>query len=94
MDIQNEILLTNGRFLLITVVDKLQHPNEQNGLDKYVKVINISTGEICSKKLYINTKGLHFKHTGSPPNYLKDFTQEAVYVPFQVIFKERGDNTL
>lgn len=67
-------------------VDHEQHPNQQAGLDRYVHVINFETGERCFKKLYSNSRGLHFKHTGYSPMYLTDFTQSATVIPFQVIF--------
>jgi len=67
-------------------VDHKQHQNEQKGLDLYVNVVNFYTGEWCFKKLYENTKGLHFKHTGYGSMYLKNFTQEVKVYPFQVIF--------
>jgi len=63
-----------------------QHPNQKKGLDLYVSVINFTTGEKCWKKLYLNKTGLHFKHTGFSPMYLKDFTATCTVVPFQVIF--------
>lgn len=62
-----------------------QHSNQQKGLDLYITVLNIDTGETCFKKLYENTKGLYFKHTGYSPMYLKSFTKERVYVPYQVL---------
>ncbi len=62
-----------------------QHPNQQRGLDVYVRVVNFDTGEWCFKKLYENRRGLHFKHTGYSPMYLADFTASGVVVPFQVI---------
>jgi hypothetical protein len=61
-----------------------QHPNQRAGLDLYVGVVNFDTGEMCFKKLYQNTRGLHFKHTGYSPMYLDDFTAEGEVVPFQV----------
>lgn len=61
-----------------------QHPNQQAGLDLYVRVINFDTGETCFKKLYENKRGLHFKHTGYSPMYLDDFTDDATVIPFQV----------
>jgi hypothetical protein len=64
-----------------------QHPNQQCGLDVYVKVINFETGEWCQKKLYKNDKGLHFKHTGYSPMYIDDFIEKASVVPFQVFLK-------
>lgn len=63
-----------------------QHPNQQGGLDLYVTVLNMATGERCFKKLYKNTKGLHFKHTGFSTMYLEDFTEEATVVEHQVLF--------
>lgn len=68
-------------------VEHKQHPNQKGGLDLYISVLNISTGEVCFKKLYKNTKGLHFKHTGYSPMYLKEFTREVHYVPYQVIIE-------
>lgn len=64
-----------------------QHCNQQRGLDIYVKVINLDTGEECHKKLYQNSKGLHFKHTGYSPTYLSNMTGDAVVYPFQVMLK-------
>lgn len=68
--------------------DKKQHINQQCGLDKYVTVINLETGERCCKKLYENTKGLHFKHTGYSPMYLSDFTTPITVYPFQYVISE------
>lgn len=65
-----------------------QHQNQQKGLDLYVRVINLDTGERCFKKLYQNTKGLHFKHTGYPPTYLDALTEDAKFVPWQVLFSD------
>lgn len=65
-----------------------QHTNQQNGLDLYVTVINLDTGEHCFKKLYSNTRGLHFKHTGYSPMYLEDFTEDAIVYPFQFVRKK------
>lgn len=65
-----------------------QHPNQRKGLDLYVKVVNFDTGEWCFKKLYENSRGLHFKHTRYSPMYLSDFTSIANVVPFQVIYLE------
>lgn len=68
-----------------------QHPNQQAGLDLYVRVINFDTGEECHKKLYDNKLGLHFKHTGYSPMYLKDFSHSGEVVPFQVFLPVRAD---
>lgn len=62
-----------------------QHPNQQGGLDLYVSVINLETGEECFKKLYRNNKGLHFKHSGYSSTYLKDMSAWATVYPFQVV---------
>lgn len=62
-----------------------QHPNQQKGLNHYVSVVNLDTGERCFKKLYANGRGLHFKHTGYSPMYLSDFTENAVVFPFQFV---------
>lgn len=64
-----------------------QHPNQQGGLDLYITVINFDTGETCFKKLYENSKGLYFKHTGYSPMYLADFTAKAKVYPLQVVFQ-------
>ena len=69
-----------------------QHPNQRKGLDIYVNVINFDTGEHCFKKLYENSKGLHFKHTGYASMYLADFTATARVIPFQVIFSDTENN--
>lgn len=71
-------------------VHHAQHPNQQGGLDLYVNVVNFDTGEHCFKKLYENTRGLHFKHTGYSPMYLTDFTAVATVVPFQVLFSDQA----
>lgn len=68
--------------------DKKQHQNEQRGLDKYVRVVNFQTGEWCEKKLYLNNKGLHFKHTGYQPMYLERFTSPATVYLFHVEFDD------
>ncbi|HEY0623169.1 hypothetical protein [Sphingomonas sp.] len=68
-------------------VSHKQHPNQRAGLDLYVHVINLDTGERCFKKLYQAKRGLHFKHTGYSPMYLADFTGTALVIPFQVICK-------
>lgn len=65
-----------------------QHPNQQRGLDLYVRVVNFDTGEVCYKKLYENKLGLHFKHTGYTPIYLQDLTDTLEVVPFQIVDKE------
>lgn len=64
-------------------VEHKQHPNQQSGLDQYVHVINLQTGEPCFKKLYENKTGLHFKHTGYSSMYLKNFTETGSVIPFQ-----------
>lgn len=62
-----------------------QHPNQQKGLDLYVRVTHFETGERCFKKLYENKTGIYFKHTGYSPMYIRNFTAEATVVPFQVL---------
>jgi hypothetical protein len=69
-------------------VEHKQHQNQQKGLDLYVRVINLETGENCFKKLYENKTGLHFKHTGYSPMYLKDFTKSGTVYPFQYYVEE------
>lgn len=71
-----------------------QHPNQQSGLDLYVRVINFDSGELCFKKLYENAKGLHFKHAGYSPMYLADFVADGFYVPFQVFAPGRASPLL
>lgn len=72
--------------------DHKQHINQQCGLDRYVRVLNLRTGEECHKKLYENTKGLHFKHTGYPPMYLHEMTRTLTFVPFQYRFEVGADD--
>lgn len=43
-----------------------------------------SIGHILHTK---NSKGLHFKHTGYPAQYLSDFTQTITYIPYQIIIE-------
>jgi len=77
-------LRSNGCFSIFhEPYEKKQHPNQQCGLDWYVDIIDHSTGRINSVKLYMNTKGLHFKKDGTW--YLDDFTQTFTYIPFQMI---------
>lgn len=60
-----------------------QHPNQQAGLDMYVCVLNLGTGEHCHKKLYSHPKrGLHFKHTGLPVSFLSEMDKVITYVEF------------
>lgn len=84
MNIKQQALKSNGSFSLVKgPYEKKQHPNQQNGLDLYVDVIDECTGNLNTVKLYENKKGLHFKKDGS--HYLSDFTQDVVHVPFQII---------
>lgn len=77
-------LKSNGLFSIIKkTYNKKQHPNEQCGMDKYVDVLDHSTGRVNAVKLYKNKKGLHFKKQGSW--YLDGFTQNYLYVPYQII---------
>lgn len=94
MEIEQHKLKSNGFFGIVEEPhEHKQHSNQQGGLDLYVTLINFSTGEQCHKKLYQNTKGLHFKHSGgywnkqpaSGTHYLDSFTEEVLYVPFQII---------
>ena len=88
MKIESYNLKSNGWFsILIPPYDKKQHPNQQQGLDKYVDVVNHHTSNINSVKLYENTKGLHFKADGGT-HYLDEFNKDIVYVPFQILDKE------
>lgn len=83
MEIKQYKVKTNGDFaLLVEPYAKKQHPNQQNGLDKYVDVLDLGTGLVNSVKLYENSKGLHFKKGGT--HYLSSFTRECVVVPYQV----------
>ena len=85
--IKQEWLKSNGSFGLIKEpYAKKQHPNQQEGLDQYVDVVDFCTGQINSVKLYENTKGLHFKKNGS--HYLDGFDSKVLYVPFQIIKPE------
>ena len=84
-EIQTQQLKSNGWFSLVKPpYHKVQHLNQQNGLDIYVDVLNHYTGRINSVKLYENKSGLHFKADGST-HYLEEFTDDVVYVPFQII---------
>ena len=60
---------------------KKQHPNQQCGIDEYVDVIDLGTGNLNVVKLYENTKGKHFKKEGT--HYIKDFTIDIEIIPFQ-----------
>jgi len=86
-DIKQIEVKSNGWFgILEEPKPHKQHPNQQNGLDLYIKVINFDTGEVCFKKLYTNKKGLHFMHRGTPSaHYLDDFDGINLYVPFQIM---------
>lgn len=82
--IKGQILPATEYFALIEGPhEHKQHQNQQGGLDLYVRVLNIDTGEVCHKKLYRNSKGLHFKHTGYPPTYLDQMHGEILHVPYQ-----------
>lgn len=86
MEIEQYRLKSNGSFSIIKdVYDKVQHPNQQNGLNKYIDVLDHSTGNVNSVKLYDNGMSgeLHFMKKGRS-YYLKDFTLVSVYVPFQI----------
>lgn len=85
MKIEQYKLKSNGYFSLVNEqpFPKKQHPNQQDGLDLYVNVVDHNTGQINSVKLYENTRGLYFKKSGNW--YLKDFTSTVTYVPFQII---------
>ena len=84
MEYEHFRVKSNGQFgILDKPFDHKQHPNQQGGLDKYIRVINFDSGEECLNKLYENTKGLHFKQRGT--HYLSEFTKEAIYIPFQII---------
>lgn len=83
------IVKSNGNFSIIKdAYEKTQHPNQQAGLNLYVDVLDHSTGQINSVKLYENSKGLFFKKGST--NYLLDFDKVAVYIPFQVLVTERN----
>lgn len=84
MTIKQFELKSNGSFgLILGPFAYKQHPNQQEGLDQYVQVVNFSTGAICTNKLYENSKGLHFKQSGT--HYLDSFVDRVIYVPFQII---------
>jgi hypothetical protein len=82
-EITRRKLKSNGEFSIVRdAYDKKQHPNQQGGLDKYIDVLDHSTGNINSVKLYVNTKGLHFKKNGI--HYIEDFVFVSLYVPYQI----------
>ena len=94
MTIETHTVKGNGFFgVLEDPKSHKQHPNQQNGLDLYIKLINFESGEVCLKKLYQNKKGLHFKHSVSHwssqdtkgVHYLSEFTKDFLYVPFQIM---------
>jgi len=78
-------LKSNGKFSIFRdVYSKKQHPNQQNGTDEYVDVVNHSTGNINSLKIYLNAKGeKYFKKNGS--HKIDDFNEVIKYIPFQII---------
>ena len=93
---------SNGFFGLIKEpFEHKQHPNQQNGLDLYVEVVNFHSGEHCLKKLYENTKGLHFKHSAnstwnpqkqSGTHYITSFDEWVTYIPFQIIKETQNED--
>ncbi len=86
--IEFHIIKSNDDFGIVDdPVDHQQHPNQQEGLDRYIKVVNFQTGVVCFKKLYQNTKGLYFKHTGYSPMYLNEFSKKVKWVPFQILYE-------
>lgn len=86
MQIQQHRLKSNGSFSIIREpYNKSQHPNQQNGLDLYVDVLDHGTGNINSVKLYDNGNGLFFKKGSS--FYLKHFDKVSVYVPYQIFIQ-------
>lgn len=85
-DVERQVLKASDFFAILKEpYEHKQHQNEQNGLDLYIEVLNFDTGEKCFKKMYKNSKGLHFKHTGYPTQYLSDFIQTITYIPYQII---------
>lgn len=78
---------TDGLFALIKQpYAKQQHPNQQGGLDLYVDIIDLDTGNLNSVKLYENKKGLHFKKGGS--HYLSEFIGIVTVIPYQYSIKK------
>jgi len=67
-------------------IEHKQHPNQQAGLDRYVRVVNFDSGETCFKKLYENKRGMYFKHTGYSSTYVAEMTADAIVHPFRVVF--------
>lgn len=63
-----------------------QHTNQQNGLDIYVNLLNLRTGNWNTCKLYKNTKGYHAKLSGFSPVYLQSFTKlvEVVFYDYRM----------
>ncbi len=90
-DVESHTIKSNGFFgILEEPVPHNQHTNQQLGLDLYIKVLNLRTGEVCFKKMYKNTKGLYFKHTGYSPMYPDTFDRFVTYIPYQIIHHEEG----
>ena len=77
-------LLSNGSYSLVDgPFEQKQHPNQQNGLDLYVKILDHTTDNINIVKLYENKNGLFFKKKGN--HYLKNFRTHILYVPSQTM---------
>lgn len=82
MQVLNIEAPTNGLFALVKQpYGKAQHPNQQCGLDIYVDVIDLVTGNKNSLKLYDGVRGRYFKKNGT--HYLSDFTKTVTVVPYQ-----------
>jgi hypothetical protein len=83
-EIKSVKLKSNGVFSITKPThDRAQHPNQQGGLDKYIEVLDHDTGNINAVKLYETKHGVCFKKKGTW--YLNGFTQDSVYVPFQIM---------
>ena len=83
--IEVQQLKCNASFGLIQEpFSKPQHPNQQEGLDLYVVVVDFTTHEENEVKLYETSKGLYFKKNGKR-FYLADFTSHVAWIPSQLI---------
>ena len=87
--VEKHKILTNGVFGILEY--PANTPQFKQG--EFIKLVNFDTGEECYKKVYENTKGKYFKHSGyergtksnSGSFYINSFNSYIVYVPFQIL---------
>lgn len=91
-------LKSNGWFSIIEPPKKYKDGKCADDGTLYISVLNEATGEHCFKKIYENKKGLHFKYSSTyrktsslkcadipSVHYIDSFTQDIIYVPYQII---------